>query len=156
MMEKNYQLVAWTRNVDDMDNARVYMIPSLECEMQAEFISEIALCNQAELKNLGKTTAGMATRTIRAYEQAARFELLTGHVGDCIRYLCFAALRCFPDEVMSMKCRHTDRKSFSGELRHEFTRLCEEAVALARKHGREDILLENKPKHMLDLYLRLV
>ena len=35
---------------------------------------------------------------------------------------------------------------------HEFVRLCEEGMRLARKYKREDILQEKKPKHMLELY----
>ncbi len=31
MMGRKYQLVAWTQNITDKENARLYMIPSLEC-----------------------------------------------------------------------------------------------------------------------------
>lgn len=53
------------------------------------------------------------------------------------------------------KCHDTDLGSYSyfcGKLRHEFVRLCEEGMRLARKYKREDILQEKKPKHMLELY----
>ena len=36
MMEKKYQLVAWTENVSDNENGRLHMLPSLECEVQSD------------------------------------------------------------------------------------------------------------------------
>ena len=83
MMERKYQLVAWTENITDRENARLYMIPSLECEVQADLVSYSYFC---------------------------------------------------------------------GELSHEFIRLCEEGMRLAKKFRREDVLQEGKPKRMLEMY----
>ncbi len=46
-----------------------------------------------------------------------------------------------------------DNSYFSGELRHEFTRICEKTIMLAKKYNREDILLEKEPKEMMGYYL---
>lgn len=43
---KKYQLVAWTRNVTDPENARLNMIPSLEWEMQEPYFRKITRCQQ--------------------------------------------------------------------------------------------------------------
>ena len=42
MMEKKYQLVAWTENICENESARLFMIPSLECEVQASLVSDLA------------------------------------------------------------------------------------------------------------------
>lgn len=85
----------------------------------------------------------------------SRFEILTGHPGDGIRYLFFAAKYCILEDDFNWAYYDTDLGSYScfcGELRHEFVRLCEEAMRLARKYMREDILQEKMPGHMLELY----
>lgn len=51
-----------------------------------------------------------------------------------IRYLFFAARFC------------------NGKLRHEFVRLCNEALQLAKKYRREDVLNERTPKMILEIY----
>ena len=85
----------------------------------------------------------------------SRFEILTGHHGDGIRYLFFAAQYCIWEEDSNWTYWDTDLGSYSyfcGELRHEFVRLCEEGLRLAKKYRREDILQERKSKQMLELY----
>ena len=42
MMERKYQLVAWTENVTDSENARLFMTPSLKSEAQVSLIDDIA------------------------------------------------------------------------------------------------------------------
>ena len=91
MMERNYQLVAWTQNITDNENARLYMIPSLECEVQADLITDLAFIHREEYKFDGPISLDLARRAIKAYENMSRFEILTGHPGDGIRYLFFAA-----------------------------------------------------------------
>ena len=143
MMEKNYQLVAWTENVADEEKARLYMIPSLESEVQASLIADLTFIHQEEYKFHGRISVDLARRAIKAYENMSRFENLTGHSGDGIRYLFFAAKYCIWEDGYPCFC---------GELRHEFIRLCERGIELAKKYRREDILQERKPKHMLELY----
>ncbi len=46
MMERKYQLVAWTQNITDKEDARLYMIPSLECEVQAYLGSYSYFCEE--------------------------------------------------------------------------------------------------------------
>lgn len=40
----------------------------------------------------------------------------------------------------------------TGKLRHEFVRLCNEALQLAKKYRREDVLNERTPKMILEIY----
>ena len=47
-MEKKYQLVAWTRNVADKENARLTMIPSRSYEMQEPYFEDIGMHAGAE------------------------------------------------------------------------------------------------------------
>ena len=135
MMEKNYQLVAWTRKITDRENARLYMIPSLECEVQADLVTDLTFIHQEEYKFDGPVSLDLARRAVRAYEKMSEFEIFTGHSGDGIRYLFFAAGYCIREE-----------------LRDEFIRLCEEGIRLAKKSRREDILQETKPRLMLEIY----
>ena len=114
MMERNYRLVAWTENITDSQSARLYMIPSLECEVQADLITDLTIIHREENKNHGHISLDLARRAIKAYENMSKFEILTGHPGDGIRYLFFAANYCIWD---------TDFGSNSyvfEELRHEF------------------------------------
>ena len=135
MMEKNYQLVAWTRKITDQENARLYMIPSLECEVQADLVTDLTFIHQEEYKFDGPVSLDLARRAVRSYEKMSEFETFTGHSGDGIRYLFFAAGYCIREE-----------------LRDEFIRLCEEGIRLAKKSRREDILQETKPRLMLEIY----
>ena len=155
MMERKYQLVAWTQNITDNENARLYMIPSLECEVQADLVTDLTFIHREEYKSHGHISLGLARRAIKAYENMSRFEILTGHGGDGIRYLFFAANYCIWEDDCNWVYYDTDLGSYSylcGELRHEFIRLCKEGIRLARKHRREDVLQEDKPRQMLELY----
>ena len=140
MMERNYQLVAWTENITDKEDARLYMIPSLECEVQADLVTDLTFIHREEYKFDGPVSLDLARRAIPAYERMSRFEILTGHFGDGIRYLFFGAKYCIWED------------DFCGELRHEFIKLCEEGIRLAKKFRREDVLQECKPKQMLEMY----
>ena len=155
MMERKYQLVAWTQNVNDNENARLYMIPSLECEVQADLVTDLTFIHREEHKSHSHISLDLARRAIKAYENMSRFEILTGHAGDGIRYLFFAANYCIWEDDCNWVYYDTDLGSYSylcGELRHEFIRLCKEGIRLARKHRREDVLMEDKPRQMLELY----
>lgn len=140
MMERKYQLVAWTENIAHSEKARLYMIPSLECEVQAELIADLADVHKEEYKYAGSVSLDLSRRTIRAYENMSRFEILTAHYGDGIRYLFFAAKYCICEE---------DGNGVRRELRGEFVRLCEEGIRLAKKYRREDILQEMTPTRVL-------
>ena len=87
MMERKYQLVAWTENITDNENARLYMIPSLECEVQADLVTDLTFIHQEEYKFHGPISLDLARRAVRACENMSRFEILTGHLGDGIRYI---------------------------------------------------------------------
>ena len=155
MMERNYQLVAWTENITDKEDARLYMIPSLECEVQADLVTDLTFIHKEEYKFDGPVSLDLARRAVLAYERMSRFEILTGHTGDGIRYLFFAAWYCIWEDDRDWGYYATDLGSYSyfcGELRHEFIRLCEEGMRLAKKFRREDVLLEGKPKQILELY----
>lgn len=155
MMERKYQLVAWTKNITDNENARLFMIPSLESEVQVSLIEDLAKIHKEEYKSHGIISVDLARRAIKAYENMSRFKILTGHSGDGIRYLFFAAQYCIYEDDCNWAYYDTDLGSYSifcGELRHEFFRLCETGIRLAKKYRREDVLQEMKPKHMLELY----
>ena len=153
-------MVAWTKNITDKENARLHMIPSLESEVQASLINDLTWIHLEENRQNGYISTDLARRAIMSYRKLSRFELLTGHTGDAIRYLLFAAEYCILEDSCNWDdCNwvyyDTDLGSYSyfcGKLRPEFEMLCEEAVALARKHGREHILLEDKPQRMLEIY----
>ena len=155
MMERNYQLVAWTENITDKEDARLYMIPSLECEVQADLVTDLTFIHREEYKFDGPASLDFSRRAVLAYERMSRFEILSGHPGDAIRYLFFAAWYCIWADDRDWVYYDTDLGSYSyfcGELRQEFIRLCEEGMRLAKKFRREDVLQEWKPKHMLELY----
>ena len=155
MMERNYQLVALTENITDKEDARLYMIPSLECEVQADLLTDLTFIHREEYKFDGPVSLDLARRAVLACERMSRFEILTGHTGDGIRYLFFAAWYCIWEDDRDWVYYDTDLGSYSyycGELRHEFIRLCEEGLRLAKKFRREDVLLEEKPKRMLEMY----
>ena len=155
MMERNYQLVAWTENITDKEDARLYMIPSLECEVQAYLVTDLTFIHREEYKLDGPVSLDLARRAVLAYERMSRFEIPTGHPGDGIRYLFFAAWYCIWEDDRDWVYYGTDLGSYSyfcGELRHEFIRLCEEGMRLAKKFRREDVLQEGKPKRMLEMY----
>ena len=145
-MERNYQLVAWTENIADSKNARLYMIPSLESEVQSDLVTDLTFIHQEEYKFHGPISLDLARRAVRAYENMSRFEIFTGHTGDGIRYLFFAAKYCIREDTSFGSYSY-----FFDNLRYEFLRLCEEGMRLARKYGREDTLQERNPKHMLEL-----
>lgn len=136
MMEKKYQLVAWTENISDKENARVTMIPSVEQEIEIPIIKDLGECRYETYTN---GSMKVTRKMLRAYGRVIRFKFLTGHYGDGIRYLIFAAHFC----------------SQYKWLRHEFSCFCQEAIRMARKYRREDVLQESKPKKVLDLYLEL-
>ena len=155
MMERKYQLVAWTENITDKEDARLYMIPSLECEVQADLVTDLAFIHKEEYKFDGPASLNFSRRAVLAYERMSRFEILSGHPGDGIRYLFFAAWYCIWEDDRDWVYYDTDLGSYSyfcGELRHEFIRLCEKGMRLAKKFRREDVLLEGKPKQMLEMY----
>ena len=154
-MERKYQLVAWTENSSDSENARLYMIPSLEWEVRATLIEDLAKIHREERNSGGVISPDLARRAIKVYENMSRFEILTGHPGKGIRYLFFAAQYCVLDDECNWTYCDTDHGTypyFCGELRHEFVRLCEEGLRLAEKFRREDVLHELKPMLMLEMY----
>ena len=154
MMRVKYQLVAYTRNIADKENARLYLTPSLESEVQASLFNDLSQIRKEEYKCHEKISINLARRIIRTYRNMSRFKILTGHSGNGIRYLFFAAWYCIMEDgnrayYMTYQSSHSH---LYVELRHEFASLCEEAVILAQKHGLEHILKEAKPKRILELY----
>ena len=108
MMERKYQLVAWTENITDNENARLYMIPSFECEVQADLITDLTFIHQEEYKFHGPISLDLARRAVKAYENMSGFEILTGHPGDGIRYLFFAAKYCILEDDFNWVYYDTD------------------------------------------------
>ena len=144
MMEKKYELVAWTRNVTDSENARLFIAPSVRVEMYEAYMSECAACRKELEDNHGRFTLQLARRFVRVYDQSARFEVLIGDFPWAIRFLLMAADYCTYGD---------DRIKANDELRSEFMRLCEDAVTLASRHGLEYILVnEEDPKRTIEAY----
>ena len=156
MMEKKYQLVAWTKDITDKENARLCVVPSVKLDLIEHLIKEITECRKQQEKDGGFISFELARRFIRAYDQSARIDILTGDIGQAIRFFLRAADYCIWEDSFNWVYYDTDLGSYSlfcGELRHEFIWYCEEAIALARKHGLEHILEERKIRRTLELYL---
>ena len=156
MMEKKYELVAWTRKITDKENARLYVIPSVMLDLLEPYIKEVTECRNQQEKDGGYLSLELARRFIRVYEQSARLDILTGNIGHAIRFLLQAADYCIlEDGGVNWVYYDTDLGSYSyycGELRNEFLGYCEEALSLAHKYGLEHILDEQKPKRTLEFY----
>ena len=144
MMVKKHELVAWTTNIADNENGRLYLAPSIEAEIRQALIDDLGAIHREEYSTQGVISTSLARRAIKANENMARYEILTGHPGKGIRYLFFAARHCLKENNLRRK------------LRGEFIRLCEDGRRLAGKYSREDILLEKTPRRMLDIYFELL
>ena len=157
MMEKKYDLVAWTENVTDPENARLYLLPSLDWDMQGPYFAEISKCQEEQGKNNGVITISLARKAIKAYEDNANFYLFTGHPGDGIRFTLKAAMYCIwandakRVDTGAGKSKHTQ---VCGALRGEFIRLCEKAIKSANQYRRTDVLLEDLSKEILKYYFQ--
>ena len=155
MMEKKYQLVAWTKDIADKENARLYVVPSVELDLIEPLFTEVTECRRQQEKDGGYISLELARRFIRVYEQSARLDILTGNFDHAIRFLLQAADYCIWEDSFNWAYYDTDLGSyfhFCGELRHEFVWYCEEAIALAKKHGLEHVLEEKRPKRTMELY----
>ena len=154
-MEKKYQLVAWTKNITDKENARLYVVPSVKLDLIEPLIKEHAECRKQEKKDGGYISSKLARRFIKVYEQSARLEILTGNIDEAIRFFLQAADYCIWEDSFNWVYYDTDLGSYScfcGKFSHEFVWYCEKALSLARKHGFEHILKENRPKRTMKLY----
>ena len=156
MMEKKYQLVAWTKNITDKENTRLYVVPSVKSDLIEPLIKEVTECRKQEEKDGGYISIKLARRFIRVYEQSARLDILTGEIDNAIRFYLQAADCCIRQDDLNWTYYDTDLGSYSyfcGVLLHEFIWYCEEALSLARKYGFEHILKEKRSKQTLNLYL---
>ena len=64
MMEKKYQLVAWTKNITDRENARLYVVPSVELDLMEPLITEVSECQRLQKKDGGRVSPQLARRFI--------------------------------------------------------------------------------------------
>lgn len=155
-MEKKYQLVAWTKNITDKENARLYVVPSVKHDLIEPLVTEVTECRKQENKYGGHISLKLARRFIKVYEQSARLELLTGNIDDAIRFFLQAADYCIQEDAFRNWVYYdTDLGSYSyfcGKLNKEFVWFCERALSLARKYGFEYILEEERPKRIMELY----
>ena len=154
-MEKKYQLVAWTKDITDKENARLYVVPSVKYDLDEPLIKEVSECLKQQEKNGGYISTKLARRFIKVYEKSARLEILTGNIDQAIRFYLQAADYCIWEDDLNWAYYDTDSCSYScfcGALRHEFVWYCEKALSLAHKYGFELILKEERPKRTLNLY----
>ena len=100
MMEKKYQLVAWTTNITDKESAKLQMIPSLESEIRASLISDLSDIHKEDYRCGYRISIGMARRAMLACEKLSRYYIFTGRYADGIRYLFFAAQYCVRGNLM--------------------------------------------------------
>ena len=155
MMEKKYQLVAWTKNITDKENARLYVTPSVKYDLIEPLIKEVTECRKQQKKDGGYIDIKLARRFIKVYDQSARLEILTGNIDEAIRFFLQAADYCIWEDDFNWAYYDTDLGSYSyfcGALNNEFVYYCEKAISLARKYGFEYILKEKRPKRTLKLY----
>ena len=153
MEKKKYQLVAWTRNVEGMEDPEIRMIPSLHHQMQEDYFDEISRCQRKE--EAGCLDAKVARRFVKVYEENARFMFRTGYYSDGLRFLRMAMAYCISSDDHAWTFWDTDLGSytyFCGKLREEFLRLAKEFIILAHKYGRWDILAEKKSKDLLEIF----
>ena len=148
--QKKYQLAAWTERTAEGEQ-ELHMIPSLHHDMQEPYFAEIAKCQHAD-----ENVEDVTERLVRAYEENARFLFYTGYYGDGLRLLCMAAVSCVSND------RWTELDTdlgcyavFYGDTRADFLRLYKEFHSLVRKYGRYDIVLEEKPMLLEELYLEI-
>ena len=154
-MEKKYQLVAWTKNITDKENARVYVVPSVKLDLIEPLIKEVDECSRLQEKDGGHISTKLARRFIRVYEQSARLEVLTGNIDDAIRFFLQAAKYCIWEDSENWVHYDTDLGSYSyfcGKLRNEFIWYCEKALSLARRYGFEHVLVEKESQRTMETY----
>ena len=133
MMENKYELVAWTKNITDTDNARLYVAPSVELELISPQIDAISKCRMELEANHGHITLKLARKFARTYEEAAKLDTLMGKIDYAIDFYLQAAYYC----------------TFHPRLAHDYSRLCGNAISLAEKHGFQHILKESSHRHIL-------
>ena len=75
MMEKKHQLVAWTRNITDPYKARLYMIPSLESEVQASLINDLTWIHKEEYKFHGPISLEMVSDICSSLQSTASWKM---------------------------------------------------------------------------------
>ena len=153
MEKKKYELVAWTRNLEGRDTPEIRMIPSLHHEMQEPYYREITRCREEE--RTGKLDEHLASRFVRAYEEAARYMIRTGYYADGLRFLRMAAFYCIWSDDNAWVYWDTDLGSytcFCGKMRGEFLRLCRELITLAERYQRYDILTERRSRDLLEIF----
>lgn len=134
-MEKKYELVAWTRNITNQENARLNAVPDVMIDLLEPLIDEVSEYRWEQECNGGYIDPELARRFAKVYYQSAQLDIFTGHFSYAIRFLLQAADYCCHEE-----------------LQDEFVSHCKEALELARKNGLEYVLNEAKPKRTLALY----
>lgn len=152
MMEKKYQLVAWTRKSSEKELPELRLIPSLHYEMQEKYIREIS-----RYLNSDESIGNRCLKLAELYEKNADFYFITGHYGDGIRFLCKAALYSIDDDQWVEY--DTDLGSYSylcGLSGQEFIRLYDRFRKMVEKYRRYDILLEDEPQLIEKIHNDLV
>lgn len=128
MMERKYELVAFTQKVTDAENARLHMIPELELELLEPSYAMVCECRKEEKLNNGIIGPALAQKYLCIYEECARLDFLLG----------------YPKYGTSFLCKACEYAAMHDELAFDFIRLRDEAIAMARKYDCMEVLL-NRP-----------
>ena len=136
MMETKYKLVAWTRNITDYENSRLYVTDlDVQLMLLGPFCDELSKCRREQRENGGHMSADLARRFAGVYADSARLDVFMGNIDYAIRFYLVAA-------------------DFCDRLPDEFAYFCEQALSLARTYRFEHILKEEKCKAILQPYLQ--
>lgn len=159
MMEKNYELVAWTKNITDPEKARLHLDPSVENEIIRPLVSEVSKCFKIKQDNNGYISLKLAKRFVRVYLQSARLDIFIGHIDTAIRFLLKAAEHCIIDKWQGQTLLNSDvnpHTMIRKELIGDFACICEEIISLSKRYGFEYILDEKRNQRVIDLYLEYI
>ena len=128
MMDRKYELIAFTKDITDAENARIFMTEDLEWTLREPFHDLVYKCQRKEKEKNSIIDLTLAQEYVSAYEKCARFEFLVGDDKYGVIFLSKACEYAAPHD----------------ELADDFIRLRNETIATARKYGYTDLLRDQQ------------
>ena len=160
--QKHYELVAWTRKMEpryeqQQNNSseweqeyQLRLIHSLHLDAQYEYIMAAMECQKAE------QCPENTIRLVAALVKSARYLFLTGEYAGGIRFLLITAEYCLAAEKQySTNNDHDTGGHVHGEMMQDFIYYYGEALRLAGKYRREDILMEESFRGLREVFMRM-